>query len=483
MRHMSARADSQQQPDSTQIRHSLTPGSDVTSQITLQERRSVRIDSAAAELLPTTFWSTADCTIHRAPGDDAWTLTAGDSVGVTRMTTSDVDVTLTITPKLPDGDVFFLADYAFDQRHDPLRVPDFDTPALEAVHADPTAALLLWHVNTINRFAARWLARDYRTTDHVFSGKVRGRILLDRYVKNHLAIGAAHHIPCRTLERTEDTPNNRILKAGLRYVAALSHTLTVPAAGAAVRQHVAAALPRYAQVADITATPAALRDTTTRGPQRHYAHVLNATRTLLARQFTDLHAGTLRTQSFLWQMPILFQEAVRGILTSLPDIDLDNGRPPTASVTTMHGQKLRTSKVDPDLVLHTAGGATILLDTKYKNVLAQSGPSAGDSPESVMITPRHRITVSRADIYQAVAYRHHDRWSHPTTTSGLLFPVSLPADVPLPDPHYVHGFGQTIPLLFIDIGPRARQNLPHFRAALQSLSSQPAGVQMNSAHS
>lgn len=82
-----------------------------------------------------------------------------------------------------------------------------------------------------------------------------------------------------------------------------------------------------------------------------------------------------------------------------------------------------------------------------------------------------RIAVSRSDVYQAVAYGHHAKWSADVIASGLLFPVSLPAGTTLPDPMSVRGFGESIPLLFIDIGPQARQNLPHFRSALLQLAS------------
>ena len=74
--------------------------------------------------------------------------------------------------------------------------------------------------------------------------------------------------------------------------------------------------------------------------------------------------------------------------------------------------------------------------------------------------------MSRSDIYQAVAYGHHEKWSDNVIASGLLFPVSLPAGASLPDPMSVRGFGESIPLLFIDIGSQARQNLQHFRRCL-----------------
>lgn len=435
--------------------------------IHVQERRSRSIDSHVVTNVPASFWKAADCTVQRSPGDPTWTLTAGDSVGISRIATPGGDFTLEVAAKLPDADIFFLADYAFGQRHEPLRLLDFDNPMLDAVRNDPTACLLMWHARSISQFASRWLRRDYRSVDRVFDGKVKGRILLDRYVRNHLAVGQATQIPCRTSERTQDTPNNRILKAGLRYTATLSHTLPVAAAGRAVRRQVAATLPKFAQVADIDPGPSDIRATSIRGPQRHYSSVLQATLNLLSHTFISNQLGENPTQSFMWQMPVLFQESVRGIISSFSHLRLDDTKPPSVSIRDLKGTPLRSSKVDPDLVIKTSAGQTLLLDTKYKNVLTGATGVIADDGEIIALPSKQRIKIGRSDIYQAVAYRHHDRWHG--ATSGLLYPVSLPAGQSLPAPLQVHGFGAPIMLVFIDVGPNARHNLAAFETGLSTL--------------
>lgn len=435
--------------------------------IDVGERRSVPIGAALAEDVPEQFWRAADCSVQRSPGQRDWTLTAGDCVGVSRILAGDLDVTLTVAPKLSDADMFFLADYAYGQRQEALRVLDFDQVALAEVYEDPTACLLMWHVNAIDGFASRWLRRDYRSNERVLDGKVKGRILLDRYVTGHLATGRANEIPCRTIEQTQDTPNNQVLKAGLRHVAALSHSLPVEAAGRAVRQRVASALPKFARVSDVNVNPSVLRRTSTRGPHRHYAQVLRATRSMLDGRYTGIRAGGLDTESFMWRMPVLFQESVRGIVSTIDEIELDQTKPPSATVHDSSGLQIRTSRVDPDLVIGIPGHGSLLMDTKYKSVL--TGPTTAPESASIILNEQVRITVSRADIYQAVAYGHHEKWSDNVIASGLLFPVSLPPGAPLPEPMSVRGFGESIPLLFIDIGPQARRNLQHFRSGLLQL--------------
>lgn len=438
-------------------------------QIEVGERQSVPIDAAMAEPVPQEFWDAADCTVQRSLGQRDWTLTAGDCVGVSRIVAGDLDLTLTVAPKLPDADMFFLADYAYGQRQEALRILNFDQVALAEVHGDPTACLLMWHVNAIDGFASRWLRRDYRSIDRVFDGKVKGRILLDRYVTSRLATGRANEIPCRTIEQTQDTPNNQVLKAGLRHVATLSHSLPVAAAGRAVRHRVASALPRFAQVSDVNVNQSVLRGTSIRGPQRHYAQVLRATRSLLDGRFTGIRSGSLDIESFMWRMPVLFQESVRGIVSMIDEVELDESKPPAATVHDSFGLQIRTSRVDPDLVIGIPGHGSLLMDTKYKSVL--TSPIITPESDSIVLHEKVRIAVSRADIYQAVAYGHHEKWSDDVIASGLLFPVSLPAGAPLPEPMSVRGFGESIPLLFIDIGPHARHNLQHFRSALLRLAS------------
>ena len=441
-----------------------------TRPIVVQERQSTTIGPELASAVSTNFWKAADCKVQRAPGDAAWTVTAGDSTGVIRSIGRNHDVTLNVTAKLRGADVFFLADYAFGQRHEPLRIFDFDSPLVDAVRDDPTSCLLMWHARSISQFASRWLRRDYRRRDQTFNGKIKGRILVDQYVKNYLAVGEPNTVPCRTIERTQDTANNRILKAGLRYIAALSHLLPVPAARRAVMQQVAATLPKFAQVSDINVTRADIRSMSMRGPQRHYGPILRATLELLAHKFLTDHQGDTETQSFMWQMPTLFQESVRGLISSFPDIALDTAPPPRATIYDNDGVKLRSSIVDPDLVIKSVtSGAHVLLDTKYKQALSLDTGNLSPSADGEVIDlpNKLKIKVSRADVYQAVAYRKHDRWRG--ALSGLLYPVCLAPGQSLPHPLQIRGFGEAIYLAFVDVGPRASANIGKFHETLREL--------------
>lgn len=434
--------------------------------VDVRERGKVPVPDAIVDAVNTDFWAGADCKVSRSAGDTGWTLTAGDSVGAARIVTANGDVTLRVLPKLETADPFFLADYAYEQQHDPLRFLAFDDVGLEAIRRDPTACLLVWHAKAIRKFASRWLRRDYRKIDRAFQGKVKGRILVSPYVSHHLSVGDAATVPCRVQERTQDTANNRLLKAGLRFIVSSSHTLAVPAARRVVMREARAALPLFAQVSDVPVSPQLLRAVSSRGPQRHYATVLAGTTSLLRGDLMgeDL-ARVPNTAAFMWRMPILFQEAVRGIIDSTAGFHLEPKPLGATKILDAAGQQKSRSNAKPDLVLTTGDGSKLVIDTKYKDAL----PSGNDPDEVLTVTAdRHRVKVSRSDIYQVVAYRHHDKW--PGSTGALLFPVVLAAGDQLPAPCRITGFGDPVWLVFVDIGRQAALNLPAFLATLASLS-------------
>ena len=202
----------------------------------------------------------------------------------------------------------------------------------------------------------RWLRRDYRRVDQVLGGKFKGRPLVGRYVAQHLAAVDAASIPCRMQERSQDAENDHLLKAGLRYVLAASHVLPVPTARKVVMREAKAALPLFAQVSGIRVSPSDLRAASSQGPFRHYASMLAATTALLEGGLMDTELGSsASTTLFMWHMPTLFQEALRSLIDSADGLVLVPSFMGKAVVRDVAGKRLRTSKVDPDLVLRVEG--------------------------------------------------------------------------------------------------------------------------------
>lgn len=429
----------------------------------LTEHRSGGLEDAWVEAVPDSFWEQTRTKVTRAPGQHEWSVLAESYVGIARVKTDLGHLTLHVSPKLAGCDSFFLADYAYGQRHQPLHQLPGEQALVDQVRDDPAACLLLWHVLAIHRFSARWLRRDQVTVTKDLHGKIKGSIQLSRYITKHVALADAATVPCRLRERTQDTPNNRILKAGLRRAATLALHLPVPGARRAVRSAVNAALPRFAQVADVVGSPRDLRGTSTKGPLRHYTDVLNATIGFLQGNYLSGDVGSTGTTAFLWSMPSLFQEALRGVISESAGLRLIEDVP-VATIHDAQGIKRSSSKVDPDYVVLTSEGSTLLLDAKYKNAATSGSPSFDD----LLAVPGARhIRVPRSDIYQMTAYRQHDRWTNPV--GALVYPISLHPGEALPAPYQVRGFGSPIHICFFDVGSSARANLPRFVDYAQTL--------------
>ena len=218
----------------------------------------------------------------------------------------------------------------------------------------------------------RWLRRDYRRVNQVLGGKVKGRPLVGRYVAQHLAAGDAASIPCRMQERTQDAENNHLLKAGLRYVLAASHVLPVPAARKVVMREAKAALPLFAQVSGIKVSPSDLQAASSQGPFRHYASMLAATTALLEGELMGTELGSsASTTLFIWHMPTLVQEALRGVIDSADGLVLMPSAMGKAVVRDAAGKRLRTSKVDPDLILRVDGANLTQFIEMLRNFAAE----------------------------------------------------------------------------------------------------------------
>jgi 5-methylcytosine-specific restriction enzyme subunit McrC len=93
-----------------------------------------------------------------------------------------------------------------------------------------------------------------------------------------------------------------------------------------------------------------------------------------------------------------------------------------------------------------------------------AGPS--DDSIAVGINGLH-LRVARQNIYQMVAYRQQPSWAGAAV--ALAYPLVVAEGDALPEPYEVRGLGQPVQLVFVDVGPAARKNLPAFIETLQRL--------------
>ena len=404
-------------------------------------------------------WPRVRLTAGRRADEHDWTVSAEQHVGVARLRVGARDVPLSIRPKLP-VDVFFLADYAFSGGSDRNVLVDRRLQAdLAAIRTDPAACLIAWLLADVERFARRHLRRTYLLRREVLEGELRERLLLDDYVSNHVGQGLPQEVPCEFPDLSIDTPANRAIRATVRYASTQVPLLELEAARTALRKRARRTLALFAAVTDERLHSRTFKDVRRHGHHRNYGPILERCEAFASGMHLEREIGPTTRQAFLWDMNVLFQEALRGILVLWAAGTLDTTRP-RATIRSPTGQRLSSSKVDPDYVLRGSWG-TLLLDAKYKD----TGLSA--DLQEIEVPGAGKVQVSRADIYQAVAYREHDEY--PRAACGLVFPVALPLGQPLPGPRTVTGFGQPVHLLFVDVGADAPAQLSSFYAALTDL--------------
>jgi 5-methylcytosine-specific restriction enzyme subunit McrC len=428
------------------------------------------------DAVPAETWKQLSLDPALRPGDNGlYRLKAAQYVGVSRIPVGSSYIPLQIAPKFPSADIFFLSDYAYGKHRD-LLLDSRLRAGTDVLLRDPAACLISWFLNEIESFARRRLRRSYVTGRDVFVGDYRGRELIEDYIESHLGIGHPERMPAEFFDLSVDTPANRLLRGSARHAALLAEQLTVPEAREAVLRQARRTIAAYNGVTDVRVTE---RDfVRLPGPlPRHYRPILEQTRAFVSGVHLNREIGLVTQDAFLWDMNILFQEALRGMLSAAPGIELDPERPGASVKNAVGGKVGSSTKVDPDYVAKI-DGTKLLLDAKYKRTGAvgqAGGIDEGTEPDEEakeIAVASTRIKISRSDIYQIVAYATHHKLT--PAVPGLVYPVILSNGEHLPPPLLIDDFGPLVHLVFVDIGPSAKANLDEFLDTLRGVARSPA---------
>ncbi len=419
----------------------------------ITEHKTVLVEEELVARFSAETWNGLGIGVSRRLGgvEAAWEISADRYVGVAKLRAGKQRRQLRIHPKL-DADIFFLADYAFGSQRDLLSDQQL-TADLDAVRSDPAACLLAWYLAELDAFVRRWMRRDYVLDREVFNAKVRGRLLVGDYVTEYLSSGQAHRVPCQISDLTPNNLANQILKAALRQVARLSTRLPVRHAVRALQHRVDRLLPAFNGVADRKILPSDYNRLQLRGALRHYGPMIAKSRAMIEGLYLSEELGPHVQDAFLWDMSVLFEQALRGVLDTWSLGRLDRKRA-LAYVVDPDGTRLSSSRVNPDYVITTTAGR-LVFDAKYKDALRGGGLDSAQ-----IEVARTRLRIGRADVYQAVSYGRHEGYA--PATVGLVYPVALEDGQALPAAHTVEGFQEKVLILFLDVGGKARANLPLF---------------------
>ena len=244
-------------------------------------------------------------------------------------------------------------------------------------------------------------------------------MMLAQYARQQIPKGQAHRVPCQFFEFTRDNLPNRILKATLRQVTQTIPEVRVPEARRALRAQADTIAPHFHAISPQTIRREDFAGLRLGGPLRHYRGILEKCRAMLGRTYLSTDLGPHVQSAFLWDMSLLFQEAVRGLLLRCAGATVDTSRG-RAELRDGNDEVVSRSPVDPDYVVRI-GPSTALLDAKYKQTGA-ADVAAAQSLNAEVADVR-TLAIRRQDVYQLLAYGRHNR--HPSDRLALVYPVTL----------------------------------------------------------
>lgn len=304
------------------------------------------------------YWAEADDVAHERTlvrcsptGGGLYSVTVDNAIG-----TIGIDrIQITVLPKI--GLIHFLHLLSCVQ---PL--PRTVQKWISAETSDDLAQVVAaWFLNALFSLLRGDLLRDYREVEDRVAF-VRGSI--DLQATSGVYYSGALDLVCRFDEFDQDTPLNRVLKAGAQRV------LGTPALQSSLKTRARRALARFIDVA--TVKPSDLEIETDRRT-RAYSECLLFAKWLLRFQGLALSEGSTRAYCFLFPTASIAEDALRSVL--------QHGLRDICNVK-KYGRALKGSMltVNPDLIFERMDA---LGDIKYKLSLDQ---------------------WNRADLYQAVAF-------------------------------------------------------------------------------
>jgi 5-methylcytosine-specific restriction enzyme subunit McrC len=421
------------------------------TELRFTEAASTPHSSQIVNSVPAEDWARLQITPRRTHGSADWIVRAGNLVGIADVSSPTERITIQIEPKLPDADIFMLADWAYGQSPDLITTTD-RTAHIAMLRTEPTASLLAWYLHSLEAFAVRWMRRSTAIREETLVGRVKGSIDMTTYMRRSVSRAAPHRIPCRFSDTTRDTLPNRLLLAALHHVSA-----AIPAVRTLEARRYLSGLanriePLFAGITSHRPAPADFKRIRLAGSQRHYKTILEQTKLILDDTYFSNAIGTHQQISFLWRAHAMYEQALGNILATNTTWRLETERNSIRLSKPAGGTRVG-GVVNPDYVLRR-GSDTFLLDAKWKDAF----PTQVDADDiELAVTDDMKIRVKRPDIYQMVAYaRFH---TYTPARIGLVYPVTLKDGEQLPTPRRITGFDQPVHVLFCDVGTNATANM------------------------
>ncbi len=143
-------------------------------------------------------------------------------VGVTRIYLEEKEIILTVKPKIENlnSSRMLVETLSHPQVAPHIKMgetyeilTDAEPIEIEEVPSDYLLFLMIHYLKILNDLVRRGLQRGYLTTTENLRGRIRGRLLVGQTVRRNWPRGRKHYAYCSYQTYSEDTLENRILKA------------------------------------------------------------------------------------------------------------------------------------------------------------------------------------------------------------------------------------------------------------------------------
>lgn len=236
--------------------------------------------------------------------DGSITIKASQYVGTARFTYDGRQVTVQVQPKIGQADVFRMLDYSTQPFHDHEQA----APLYEGDNV--TLLFLSYFAREVSEFLRKTPDRHYAFETINDPGRVKGRPLLEAYIRQSLPYARPHVLPCVYLNYHIDTFENQVIAAAVNLALRLTREIAGNGSHALAHQLSTCARQLHGVSIQRINTQSIRRFRYNRN-NRHYQHIHKLCMMILDNRSVSLQAGKrIPFFSFSVDMSKLFESYV-----------------------------------------------------------------------------------------------------------------------------------------------------------------------------
>ncbi len=318
-----------------------------------------------------------------------------------------------ITPKIETTDFIEMFKLAYN-----IKVPEFQLPPeLERIK-DIRLIFAIIYISIVEELLKK-LRKYFVVIIDNLNSKIKGKLLLDRYIRESVARCKPQIAVCQFYELTPDNLINRVIKVGLRISKSIlstsEHTFIMGWLSRVTR-----CIAMMSGVKDVGISQVDLARIRIHSQNRHYEPALIIAKVLINCCHLYYKAGIYSVKGFFFDMNDLFERFVAGLLKlCLINYSVKYKEDKGKYYYYKDENDKRSVNLIPDITLDNED-IKIIIDAKYKELFKEEikddfidTDMCYDEKDSVKNT---KVKIRYSDIYQMVAYLDNMKCAE-----GILF--------------------------------------------------------------